>query len=66
VLTRGEPHAILGAVDGLGPIVGTVSTQRPGEVLCIRWNEIGRDDGGSCWQLPDHLAKRRAHPSGHC
>ena len=63
VLTRGELHAILGAVDGLGPIVGgafrmiLLTAQRPGEVLRIRWEEIGRDEGGSFWQLPDELAK---------
>jgi integrase len=63
VLTRAELHALLGAVDGLGPIVGgafrmiLLTAQRPGEVLRIRWEEIGRDEGGSFWQLPDHLAK---------
>src|ERR1700688_3194173 len=63
VLTRGELHAILGAVDGLGPIVGgafrmvLLTAQRPGEVLRIRWEEIGRDEGGACSQLPDELAK---------
>jgi integrase len=68
VLTRDELRAILAVVDELGPIVGAVfrmillTAQRPGEVLRIRWDEIGRDEGGSFWQLPDELAKNgRGH-----
>jgi integrase len=63
VLTRDELRALLATVDDLGPIVGgafrtiLVTAQRPGEVLRMRWEEIGRDEGGSFWQLPDDVAK---------
>lgn len=63
VLSRDELAALLSSVDDLGPIVGgafrmiLVTAQRPGEVLRIRWEEIGRDEGGSFWQLPDDVAK---------
>jgi integrase len=52
VLTRDELRAILAVVDELGPIVGgafrmiLTTAQRPGEVLRMRWDEIGRDEGG--------------------
>ena len=68
VLTRDELRAILAVVDELGPVVGgafrliLATAQRPGEVLRIRWDEIGRDEGGFFWQLPDELAKNgRGH-----
>jgi integrase len=68
VLTRDELRAILSVVDELGPVVGgafrliLATAQRPGEVLRMRWDEIGRDEGGAFWQLPDELAKNgRGH-----
>jgi integrase len=63
VLTRDELHSILAVVDELGPIVGgafrliLATAQRPGEVLRMGWNEIGRDEGGAYWQLADSVAK---------
>jgi integrase len=63
VLTRDELRAILAVVDELGPIVGgafrmiLVTAQRPGEVLRMQWDEIGRDEGGAYWQLADSVAK---------
>jgi integrase len=63
VLTRYELRAILAVVDELGPVVGgafrmiLVTAQRPGEVLRMQWDEIGRDEGGAYWQLADSVAK---------
>jgi integrase len=63
VVTRDELRAILAVVDELGPIVGgafrmiLATAQRPGEVLRMGWAEIGRDEGGSYWQLADEVAK---------
>jgi integrase len=63
VLTRDELHSILAVVDELGPIVGgafrtiLATAQRPGEVLRMQWEDIGRDEGGSFWQIPDGVAK---------
>jgi integrase len=63
VLSRNELRAILAVVDELGPIVGgafrmiLATAQRPGEVLRLQWDEIGRDEGGSFWQIPDNVAK---------
>ncbi|HEY6320168.1 MAG TPA: site-specific integrase [Thermoanaerobaculia bacterium] len=63
VLTRDELRAVLAVVDELGPVVGgafrmiLATAQRPGEVLRMRWEEIGRDTGGSYWQLADDAAK---------
>jgi integrase len=63
VLNRDELQTLLATVDTLGPIVGgafrmiLATAQRPGEVLRLRWDEIGRDEGGMCWQLPDEVAK---------
>ncbi len=63
VVTRDELRAILAVVDELGPIVGgafrmiLATAQRPGEVLRMGWEEIGRDEGGSYWQLADDVAK---------
>ena len=63
VLTRDELCTLLSAVDALGPVVGgafrmvLVTAQRPGEVLRLRWDEIGRDEGGFYWQIPDSVAK---------
>lgn len=63
VLTRDELRTLLSMVDTLGPIVGgafrmiLVTAQRPGEVLRLQWCDIGRDEGGSYWQIPDSVAK---------
>jgi integrase len=68
VLTRDELRAVLAVVDQLGVVVGgafraiLATAQRPGEVLRMRWDEIGRDESGTYWQLPDTLAKNgRGH-----
>ncbi len=63
VLSRAELRSLLAVVDDLGPIVGgafrmiLVTAQRPGEVLRMRWEEIGRDEGGPFWELSDEVAK---------
>lgn len=63
VLTRAELRTLLSVVDTLGPIVGgafrmiLVTAQRPGEVLRLQWDDIGRDEGGAYWQIPDSVAK---------
>jgi len=63
VLTREELRAVLSVVDDLGPVVGgafhmiLLTAQRPGEVLSMKWSEIGRDEGGAFWQIADEVAK---------
>lgn len=63
VLTRDELRAVLAVVDELGAVGGRAfrmilaTAQRPGEVLRMRWDEIGHDAGGPYWQLADDVAK---------
>lgn len=68
VFTEGELCALWPLLDRLQPAVAAawrlvlLTSQRPGEVLSMRWRDLERDSLGWWWNIPAELTKtNRAH-----